>query len=80
MARLSEEVRFWPGETSSSSKCLRRAVVGFIIGHSFVPERKSELVNKLGLISLKSGLDCNHRLGAVLWTTSLNSFSSVDSF
>ena len=28
VARLSEEVRFGPGETSSSSKCSRRAVVG----------------------------------------------------
>ena len=28
VARLSEEVRFRPGETSSSSKCSRRAVVG----------------------------------------------------
>ena len=42
VARLSKEVRFGPGETSSSSKCSRRAVVGFIIGHSFVQERKSK--------------------------------------
>ena len=30
VARLSEEVRFGPGETSSSSKCSRRAVVGLV--------------------------------------------------
>ena len=55
VARLSEEVRFGPGETSSSSKCSRRAVVGFIC-----PIKKERiwaslrLVNKLGLTWLKT--------------------------